>query len=385
MKKLIKNVVELDLTTATEESVGDLTVNNAVAVYITPSTRHLLSKIKIKNIVETVEVPENVKIAKFSGKYILDGNTTQAERSYLFMSGRLIIKPNVTPETLKQIYCGGSISGATFVPEGLSAALAGFVINGALNTYPADSMIFDKHLVINNDFAKKLTEGTKISAFAGLTVEADNLDNIESLTVFGETILHERAKDSFYKAAVRYDDVIVIPEGYTLYDESVEIMPSNRFSFMGKSIFTKENAYLHDGISQIDFKLKTEGITIASEDTAMALADKIDSKYIYTYNGNLITIEGVRTFAGEPGNYLIKPDAELIIPKNADLTAINDIFLLGDIATEDDEQIMQLSAKLVLNKGEIFCGTSNEDEEDESDDNDSLYDVVVKNAVHYKL
>ena len=74
MKKLIKNVVMLDMTAATLESVEGLTVNNAVRVFVTVSTRPLLGHIQFGNIVSVIEIPDGASASSINGSVTIDGN-----------------------------------------------------------------------------------------------------------------------------------------------------------------------------------------------------------------------------------------------------------------------------------------------------------------------
>ena len=383
MKKLIKNVTQLDMRNATEEAIEGLTIKNASSVLVSPSTKHLLSKVNFKNITHVAEVPEDVNVSLINGVYTMDGSEN-AESTYLICNGILTFKPSMTAEIFNRSFCGGVINGMAYVPDSLTSAFALFDVNGMMHTYPANSQVYQQTLVINSGFLQGLSEKTSITALKGITIEADNLDTIETLTVFGKTIVPERLKDAFYKVAKRYDEVIVVPEGYTLYDERLEIRPTNQLSFRGKSIYTTENVYLFEGIEQLDFKLITEGTVIAPDKIVMSLADRIEARgMFYTYQGDINVVTGVQTYTNVPGNYLIMPHAELIIQEDADLAAIDHIYLQGGIAVSEESQIMALNAKLVLNEGAIF---HNQDENFEDKDEDlDEYDIVLGNASSYTL
>ena len=383
MKRLIKNVTQLDMRNATEESVEGLTIKNASSILVSPSTKHLLAKVNFKNISHVAEVPEDKNVSLLNGVSTMDGSD-DAENTFLISNGVVIIKPSMTVEMFTRNFSGGIVNGVIYIPDSLTGAFAAFDVNGVVHTYPADSHVYEQPLVINEGFLQGLPEGASVTALKGVTIESVNLDTIETLTVFGKTIVPERLKDTFYKVAKRYDKVIVIPESYTLYDEQLEIRPANQFSFRGKSIYTTENVYLFEGIEQLDFKLITEGTVIAPDKVAMSLADRIEARgMFYTYQGDINVVTDTLTYTGVPGNYLIMPHAELIIPEDADLAAIEHIYLQGDIAVAEESQIMTLNKKVVLNDGDIFNG-KDEDFEDNGEDL-SEYDVVLGNASSYKL
>jgi len=326
-------------------------------------------------------VPDDANVLTMNGSYVVDG-INQTENNFLLINGSLIVKPGITLEAFNRSFCGGAVNGVIYFPENLSAAAASFKVNGSIHIYPADSLTYDQHLVINNSFLQSLPEDASITAFKGVTIEDSNLDVLKSLTVFGDTVLPESMKNAFYKVAKSYGNIIEIPEGYTLYDEQLEIRPANQFSFRGKSIYTTKSVYLFEGIEQLDFKLITEGTVIAPDTIAMALSDRIEARgMFYTYQGGINVVTGVQTYTNIPGNYLVMPHAELIIPEDADLTAIEYIYLQGDIVVDKEEQIATLNEKLVLNKGWISCKSEEEEDDEDLDE----YDVVLGNAAAYKL
>ena len=385
MKKLIKNVALLDMITTTEEAVEGLTIGNVATVLVSNKTRSLLSKATIKNLASVIEVPEGAQISTFNGMYTFEGDSDQVESTYAIINGIFTVKPGVSVETFNKAFCGGVVNGMVYIPDNLPAVFSSFTVNGVINSYPADSILYDQHIVINKGFLQSLSDGAKISALKGVTIEDGNLEVLSELTVYGDTILPEKMKDAFYKVAKRYGKVIEIPDGFTYYDKALEIKPANQFSYRGKSIYTKDNVYLFEGIAQLDFRLKTTGTLIAPEDVAMALADRVEAEEFYTYNGKLIRINGVVTYNNEPGNYLIMPHAELIIPEDADLSAIENIFLQGDIAVDQDSQVQILNDKVLLNQGVIFCKKDEDHDEEDEDETDNEYDIIIGNAATYKL
>ena len=404
MNKLIKNVVTLDMTSATAESVVGVTVDNAVIVLVTPTTRPLLGQINIGNMVGVVEIPDNATLSTINGNIVIDGNFEHTTTLNVFkmLNGSILIKNDVTPETLGHIFtCGGDINGNITLPDSLTAVLPALVrINGNINSYPADSLLYDQKTHINNGFLRGLPESSKITFTHGTVISPDtNVDTfkkyIKELTIFGNTILPQQLRDVFYETAQRYDRVIEIPVGYTFYDESLAITPSSLLTLKGKSIYTCKDVHFMNGISesllrQLNFHLITEGAVILPENIVEMIFDKIQANHLYTYRGKLIIVQSDLPFvkSGAPASYLIKSRGTLIIPESStpgDIQeSINEIFLYGTISLQKD-QMQTINDKLAVYKGKLIDPEEDDYLEAEQGHDTTLYDVVISNAVSYKL
>ncbi|MCL2421928.1 MAG: hypothetical protein FWD03_08735 [Defluviitaleaceae bacterium] len=403
MKKFISNVVNLDMTTATAESVEGLTIGNAVNVLVTPKTRPLLTQMSIDNIVNVDEIPDNVTLYQVNGNIVIDGNfeTTTGTNVFPMLNGNILIKNDVTSDTLTRMFpYGGRINGNLTMPDTLSAIIHTLAeTNGNTNIYPADTLLFDSHVKITNGFLSELPEGSKITLINGAVIASDTdadifKKHIAEMTIFGDTILPQQLRNAFYGAAKRYDNAIEIPEGYIFQDEPITVAPSNLLTLKGKSIYTREDIHFMDGLNeallrQMDFRLITEGTLILPENIAEAIFDRIQAKHIYTYRGKLIAVQNELPFAkpNEAVSYLIKSGGELTIPEAvspADIQAsVNEIFLYGDINLQENH-LQAVNDKLAINQGGLNVPQIESEMDDESEDT-AGYDVVISNAVNYKL
>jgi len=404
MKKLIKNVVLLDMTAATEESVKGLEIRNAVTVLVTPVTRPLLDQITIGNIVNVVEIPDDVTFLTHNGDMIIDGDfeTSHHKKIFWIINGVLLIREGVTSQTLESLFSyGGEINGKVYLPKTLAPALstATVNINGAIYPYPTGSILYKEDIHINNSFLQGLPENSETVFFEEISISPDTSPeifqkHIKRLTVFGDTILPYELRDAFYKVAQQYNKIIEIPKGYTFLNEPISISQASLLTFKGKSIYTCKDIHFKSGIDgellrQLDFRLSTEGSLILPENIAMIVFDKVQANHIYTYRGNLVTVQDELSFAksGEPVSYLIKSTGILSIPDTTTLSdireSINEIFLYGSI-TLQKEQIPAISDKIAIYDGQLFSLQMDDDKEKQDDDT-RQYDTVIGNAVNYKL
>jgi len=416
MKKLIKNVVMLDMTAATLESVEGLTVNNAVRVFVTASTRPLLGHIQFGNLVSIIEIPDGASASSINGSVTIDGNyesSLEGKQTYFMINGSLLIKNDVTPETLSRIFsAGGDINGSITLPDTLTALcpMLNIKVNGSINAYPSDSLLYTGDITVNNGFLSGLPENAKITAAKpGNVFIAPDTDpklfsrHISELYVFGDTIVPSALCDVFYKAARLYEKVTVIPEGFVYSDKPLTINRAGIYTLKGKSLYTPHNIVFKDGftenqINQLDFRLETEKAAIVPDCIVDAVFDRIKADGFYTYQGKLVTVNDEMNVNklnhGETAvcSYLINQDALLSIPE--DMTAeeieqtIGEIFLYGDIALRE-AHVSAIKEKIVIEEGNLIIDDTSEDEaeSDRNDDDDAAsgYDIVIGNAVEFKL
>jgi len=434
MKKLIKNVVSLDMTKATPESVKGVTIGNAVRVIVTPTTRPLLGLIKFGNLVTQVEIPDGAVLSNVNGNVMVNGNedTTSDKGTFLVVNGKIVVKNDVSQETLCNFFsCGADINGSIFMPDTLVALFPrlNIKINGAVEVYKADSLLFTHNIQINNGFLSGLPTNSKVTIIAdgGLfnignpqeVVIATDTDleiferHISELTIFGDVIVPQHLAEAFYKVANKYGNVTVIPEGYTLHDQPLIITSSNLIGLKGKSLYTrqniifKENAGLNKGsskgldksfneqrIRQLDFHLETQGCIIMPESIADVLLDNTKATNFYTYSGQLVIVnEEMRVSqsdTSEMASYLVNEGAQLSLSEEISeediQQGIGEIFLYGNI-TLREKQSKGINFKLVIDEGNIeTLFTEPAEENNEKDNsNEADYDVVINNAVEYSL
>ena len=415
MKKLIKNVVMLDMTAATLESVEGLTINNAVRVFVTTSTRPLLGHIQFGNLVSVIEIPDGASASSINGSVTIDGNYESSlgeKQTYFMINGSLLIKNDVTPETLSRIFsAGGDINGSITLPDTLTSLYPNLRIkvNGSVKTYPSDSLLYTGDITINNGFLSGLPENAKITAaMPGNVFIAPDTEpklfsrHVSELTVFGNTLVPSALCDVFYKAARIYEKVTVIPEGFVYSDKSLTINRAGIYTLKGKSLYTPHNIVFKDGLNenhfnQLDFRLETEKAAIIPEGIADAVFDKVKANGFYTYQGKLVTVNDEMSVNklnhGDTAvySYLVNQDALLSIPENMSAEeieqTIGEIFLYGDI-TLREAQVSAIKEKTAIEEGSfIITNDALEDnvEENSNDDVASEYDVVIGNAVEFKL
>ena len=400
MKRLIKNVVMLDMTSATEESVKDLTVKNAVNVVVTSKTKPLLGEISFGNIVQVTEIPEDTEFTEENGSRVVEQAHIQSSSTkvYRVINGSILFTNDVTEETVKNMFpVGGSINGSIIFPSSISLDSLNVNINGSRKSYPHDSLLYRNHSKINNSFLQGLPESSSVSFIDGLSVAEDTdaglfEKHIKKLTVYGETVLPQKLSDIFYRVARQYDQVVEIPDGYTFYDEYLIINSSSFLNFKGKSIYTRKNIIFRDGLnkdllSQLDFRFESEKNVILPESIAAVMMDRVKAKQIYTYRGKLVHVREDMDFAAanESASYLIEPGSTLNIPDTVSAAelekAIDDIFLLGEIKLQEN-QMQLVNDKVALYEGSIEI---NRPEAEEDEDDASEYDIVISNAVKFKL
>ena len=411
MKKLIKNVVSLDMTKATTESVKGLTISNAVHVVVTPTTRPLVGQIEFGNLVKLLEIPDGAFLSRVNGNMMVDGTTHVAKEAYMLVNGNVVVKNDVSPEALHNFFAvGADVNGDILLPDTIAAQFhqLKITLNGSVRTYPADSLLYPPTIKINNGFLSGLPSASKITVIPGedLFIAADTdpvaLErHISEIMVFGGVVVPENLANIFYKIASQYGSVTVIPEGYTFHSKALHITPSNILGLKGKSLYTRKNIVFKDGldkqrIQQMDFRLIIEGNAILPESIADNLLDKIKAANIYTYRGRLITVSDEMKLSKsemtEMTSYLVNSGAELSLGEDVSaadiMQGIGEIILFGFLMLRE-KHVRPISDKIIIKKGhvEILSAETNEegDLKDEKGRDEAEYDIVIGNAVEYTL
>ena len=410
MKKLIRNVVSLDMTKATPESVKGLTIKNAVNVYVTPTTRPLLGQIQFSNLVNLCEIPDGTAIVKINGGVVVDGNhdTTSDNGAYMCINGGILVKNDVSPESLRSYFShGASANGGITLPDTLAALVPqlSITLNGEVRVYPADSLLYTHNVKINNGFLAGLPTASKVTIvsddeiFIAANTDPEAFErHISQITVFGDVVVPESLTDAFYKTACQYKGVTVVPDGYTFHDRPLFITPSNILGLKGKYLYTRKNIIFKDGLDeqhlrQMDFRLETEGRIILPDGMADVLFDKVKAADLYTYRGQLVTVSDEMKLAeiSELASLLINRGAVLSLHEDvsaADIKQnIGEIFLYGSLMVPEN-LVRPISDKIVVSKGNVEA-ISTETEEEYTPNNvnseEAEYDIVISNAVEYIL
>ena len=409
MKKLIKNVVTLDMTSATPESVEGLTIANAVNIFVTTSTRPLLGKINFGNIVNVTEIADGATFSLINGNSIFDGNINASlgeKKVYTYINGSGFVNNNITADTFACLFsAGGKVNGNITLPNTLASMLPilNVNVNGSTTVYPADTLLYKQDITINDGFMSGLDENSKITVFGTVYVSHDTnteLFNkyISELTIFGNAVIYQKQKEAFYRAARKYSEVSVVPDDYNYLDTPLLVGSANIYTLKGKSLYTRNNVYFKDEIDKnlinnIDFRLITEGAVIVSETIAEIIFDRIKTNSFNTYKGKLVIVGDAMLLIKPKSiqSYIIRKDAELTIPEDISSDDIQEyignIFLYGTIYLRES-QMEAIMEKIVINEGgiEIIDDTPQEEEINTDQNNETEeYDIIIGNAVNYVL
>lgn len=410
MKKLISNVVNLDMTNATPESIKGVRIKNAVNVFVTPTTRSLVGEVNFGNIVRMIEIPEGANLSMINGDLVIDGSLDTLKGAYFLLNGDVIVKNDVSVETLIKFFaCGASINGNIILPDTIASPISQLNVrlNGDISPYPADSLLFMNINQINNGFLSGLPIGAKVSLVPNGDLFISDETNTEAfaghiseLYVYGDVVLPSQLSDVFYKVTKKYSKITTVPEGFAFYDKKLIVSPSNLISLKGKRLYTRNSIILKNGINeqrirQMEFKLDTPESVIFPDYLTDVVIDKVTAKDYFAYRGQLITVSGEMKISKadteELASYLVKSDAQLSF--NDDVTAdeigrgIGEIFLYGHL-TFSEKQARFVYEKIVVDKGDaeiIYAEDKAGTEENNNDSVNSEYDVVIANAVEYSL
>lgn len=256
MKKKIGNVGELDLTTATEESIqGVQKVGNVGIVYYRPETAHLLTKLSIGNLGLAAEVPEGYQLIR--GTLTINEAYLQQLQSPLnvYVSGKVMIEENVTAELVESKVGDIRGSGKVLYPTKLEGVIQSKLVNmsGKRRSYPDGAQHFQDTVTINNRFLESLADGSTLYV-NGKLVMIEDIDErlfnekIKRVDVAGKPLLREDLVNLFREKfnGTSVPQLEVIPEGYVYMDEGIQLDSISIRRFKQAKLYTSQVIIQHD-------------------------------------------------------------------------------------------------------------------------------------------
>lgn len=161
MKKIIRDVVALNLCGATAESLADIALIEGVAVVlVTPRVLPLMQHVEMRDVAAVREVPDDVRTLMFNGELLLTADQL-AQPCYLVVNGRLRLDESMTPELIASMVSGGMVNGELIAGEKQQAALlhCGVQVNGKNTVIPEGFRLRESGAPITAQEAAGMTGG----------------------------------------------------------------------------------------------------------------------------------------------------------------------------------------------------------------------------------
>jgi hypothetical protein len=377
--KVIGNVGILDLRAATEASIAQIQeIGNVGAIIHAPNQGHLVSQLNIGNLGAVLEVPDEISVK--TGQEVLsrDSFKNQAEPLQLFISGQLIINPDVPEADVRQGLGSLNLIGQIFYPEHLAGALQSRLrhLSGQMLAYQHTNLVVG-NLRLDQSQLQALDDNVELSVIGKLImpqVLPDDLlaQKIGNVEVFKEVICREEnaqtllARLNNKSVAAR---ITIIPAGFEWVTQPLDLDAAMLEVLPGQKLYCLDRLLIGDDVEAeaLDGALDTliiKDLLICPASLKRAMARKcnlLETKAIF-YTGELWLVDGDLTLAAARFDFLAD---EATLVNFGDLTLAADVepktladrlarvHNFGDIFGTA-QQNAALQARLGINEGDLL-------------------------------
>ncbi|MDD2717912.1 MAG: hypothetical protein PHW04_18645 [Candidatus Wallbacteria bacterium] len=389
MKKVIRNVGVLDLRSATEQSIGEIErVDNVGAVIYSKETAHLLTRLSIRNMGSSMEVPADCKLV--TGQLeINSGYVDQLKEPLsLFMTGQMMIKNDLTADALDKGIKALLITGQVFCPEKLLPTLQSKIVSltGQIMSYPDNAKIMVGKLKIDDHFLNSLDDNTTIFMTGKLDLTAEFEvalfeRKIEKFHLVGKAILRDEYAEIFNRRLLSQTacKLEVLPKGYLYLPEEFKLDNLNIKRFQKASLYCPSGVVIDAGITSGSLlsailSLKTKHVVCHRELKEFISELCFDpATLILPYQGRLVTVEDEYLLTSEELEYskeittfLVRGELEIDSEVKPETIAAKVEFFdnFGEI-NAFRQQFGVIQSKIRTRKGELNC----KDKDDKQDEN----------------
>ncbi len=411
MGKMIKNIGFLDLTNAAKESLeGIETIKNVGCMLYSRQIAPLLSKITLKNVGYSSEVPENCKVV--NGQFIIDGSFVSGVKQplYLFINGQLVVKPDVSVEAIETSISGLNINGTVYCPEHLRAAIEQKIErkNGKVVSFMRDAVLVNGDVRLDNHFLQTMQPETNL-AVTGIVRMIDHLDSslleerLGKMQFLHEALLREEYLEMLNSRIVNREKstITVIPSGCIYIDGDLVLDSITIKRFEQAKLYVIGSVRLGDDVSETMLEkhiaqIYTKDMIICRKELAEQLLNKCADPAIHllTYSGKLLLVDGQHKLTRAelkytPENISVLVRGMLEIDPNIEpqvlFDKIDSIDNFGEIEASG-EQCGVIHAKLRANNGSIIDRDESGNEDNGNAEEDAnADDVYIKNVSYLKL
>jgi hypothetical protein len=233
-KQTIQNVVNLDLRTATEDSVAHIKqIDNVVNLLYSPESAALLGKMNIQNIVHPVQVPADAQVHK--GSLVISKDLLAGAPLNAVVLGTVTIEPDLTPAEIEAGIAYLGACGNVRCPDHLSAAFeaAADTVLGKTFVYPRGAKLIVGNLALDERFLRSLDEGSELVVTGKLNANQvlpnDLIEaKIQKIGISDGVLVREENADVLLPLLERrggHDRVTVVPAGYELVERALVLTP----------------------------------------------------------------------------------------------------------------------------------------------------------------
>jgi hypothetical protein len=268
MKKIIKGIGVLDLTTATKESLNGVNeIKGVGCILLSENNPTLLEGVTQKGIGTTLTIPDFDKesFVMKTGVINLDASFFESSNKpiTLMLTGVLVLQKDITPELIEEklstIYGAGIIT----CPKNLNGIINRKASNfsGNISSYQENMKTYTDDFKITNEFLSALDDNTSILMIG----DADMLSDIDpelfkkkikDIKYIGDIIAYERYRH-LIATFTGQGDTQYIPDGFVYHEGNAELSETTCDMIDGESWYVQSTLYIKEDVTS---EMLQEGI-----------------------------------------------------------------------------------------------------------------------------
>ncbi len=384
--KIIRNVATLDLRTATAETLAGIRrIDNVATVIYSAEKAELIANLSIGNVASMVKLPEGARLV--TGQEEISRDTFKGLEAPLdlYVTGQIIIKPDVPAEELRAGLNSLYVTGQLLYPESLAGVVKAKLreVNGQAMAYSDGAQFVMGKLKLTEEYLRGLAEGSVLLVFGRLDATAllPNeliVQKIEKIEVMGRMTCREENAEALLARTKNGAQVTTIPTGYAYLTQPLVLDANLLDALPGKKLYGS-TLRIEPDVTAEAFDAAIEALTltdllIAPAPLRAVLAKKCNllETEAVLYEGELWLIENESTLHADRFDYL-EGKATLVVRGELTIAADVEPKLLaqhfakvhnwGEIHCTP-AQMSALQARLGTNKGEFVHEEAAEDEDD---------------------
>ncbi len=261
MKKVIKGIGLLDLTTATKESLKGVNLIKGVGcLLVGENHKSILEDVELKGIGTSITVPvfDSDSVVAKMGSNRFDANflASSSKPMVLVVVGIGVFEGDVTVELAQEkiasIYGAGIIACPEHLAGVINAKTSGHA--GIITSYKQGTCVNMQDLKITNEYLNALEDDTSILSVGDITMlsdvdEALFKQKIDTIHYVGDIISYERYR-SLLTNAKGEGDLDFIPDGFIYHGNQAELSSAEAEIMDGESWYVDKALYIKEDVTE---------------------------------------------------------------------------------------------------------------------------------------
>ncbi len=387
--KIIGNLGVLDLRSATEASVAEIKrIGNVGAVFYSPETAPLITRLNIGNVGATQEIPANARVVSGQEVFSRDTFKNRTEALTIVVSGQLIVEPDVPEDDIERGLEKLIISGQVYCPEHLAGVVQAKIrdLSGQIYTYHKSAKVIMGNLSLTESYLQALDDGSELVLFRNLNASQvlpnDLLaQKIQKIQVYGRVVCCE---ENVKTLLARQDDktgsakLTIVPAGFEWIDKPLTLDSGLLAALAGGKLYCTQLVRIERDVDSSTLekaleKLVVKDTIICPATLRSTLAQKcnlLETQAIF-YENELWLVENEMSLIASRFDYL-EGQATLVVWGELSVSAeiepkmlaerLDKVHNFGEIMCTPD-QMAALQSRLGINQGEFIIPQADSDDD----------------------